>query len=228
MYDRFAGGRDRGRSRCCDRSLREPGNDDEREVVWVAELGGRVAGVMAAFPVADARPRSRRVPALGAASGAAVALAAGAVALLGGRPRPPSPPARALYVDALATDAAFGRRGVAPLCSRKPSDWRAPASWRRWRSTPRASNAGARALYARAGYGEVACSAGGARRCRASWRWSRSLARAERRSTLASGPPRRARPGPRSARGKNGSASERRATSSQTGNSPSRWPKRSR
>ena len=31
-----------------------------------------------------------------------------------------------------------------------------------------------------------------------------------------------------SARGKNGSASERRATSSQTGNSPSRWPKRSR
>jgi ribosomal protein S18 acetylase RimI-like enzyme len=112
MYDRFAGGRDRA-LRLLERSLAEPGNASSAEVVWVVELDGRVAAAMAGFPVEEAIRRS--------AAFLRVALRhappwrwpeALLLYWLGGRAAP-SPPAPAFYVDALATDPRFRRRGAA-------------------------------------------------------------------------------------------------------------------
>jgi hypothetical protein len=57
MYNRFAGGPDRA-LRLLERSLAEPGNASSADVVWVAEVDGRVAGAMAGFPVDEAVARS--------------------------------------------------------------------------------------------------------------------------------------------------------------------------
>jgi ribosomal protein S18 acetylase RimI-like enzyme len=112
MYDLFTGGRDRALRVLRDAYARE-GNSASREVVTVAELDGRIVGVMAAFPVpeGDARARTfvrltlRRIPPWRWTRTLRVFR-------LGGRLTPPAPP-NALYVDALATDAGFRRGGVA-------------------------------------------------------------------------------------------------------------------
>lgn len=160
MYDRFAGGRTRALA-LLDRSLREPGNASSADVVWVAELDGRVAGVMAAFPVADALPRSRAFLrlALRVAPPWRWPLAL-SLYWAGGRASP-SPPARALYVDALATDAAFERRGVASALLAEAERLARARKLGAVALDTTVSNAGARALYARAGYSEVAYRAAG-------------------------------------------------------------------
>ena len=56
MYNRFAGGQERA-LRLLERSLAEPGNASSADVVWVAEVDGRVAAAMAAFPVDEAVTR---------------------------------------------------------------------------------------------------------------------------------------------------------------------------
>jgi ribosomal protein S18 acetylase RimI-like enzyme len=112
MYDLFTGGRERALRVLRDAYARA-GNSASREVVTVAELDGRIVGVMSAFPVPEGDSRARaflrltlwRIPpwrwprTLG-------------VFRLGGRLTPPAP-SDALYVDALATDDRFRRRGVA-------------------------------------------------------------------------------------------------------------------
>jgi ribosomal protein S18 acetylase RimI-like enzyme len=155
MYDRFSGGRERA-LRVLRRSLEEPGNASSGEVVWVAAVDGHVAGAMAAFPVEDAAPRARAF--LGIALRAAppwrwpVALY---LYWAGGRAAP-SPPASAFYVDALATDPAFRRRGAARALLA------AAESEARERRLPTIAldttiaNEPARALYASEGFDEVA------------------------------------------------------------------------
>jgi ribosomal protein S18 acetylase RimI-like enzyme len=112
MYDLFTGGAERAARilvAACDRS----GNSASREVISVVELDGRVVGAMAAFPVSEADTRAR----------AFLRLTLGRtppwrwprtlkVFRLGGRLTPPAP-LDALYVDSLATDAGYRRRGVA-------------------------------------------------------------------------------------------------------------------
>jgi GNAT superfamily N-acetyltransferase len=111
-YTAYAGGPERAR-----RLLRtlypRRGHTASWEVCHVAETGGTVVGVLAAFPAGEGDALARRfvrltllhsapwrVPALMRHLRATAAVA-------------PHPPARMLYVDALATDAAHRRRGVA-------------------------------------------------------------------------------------------------------------------
>ena len=160
MYDRFAGGRKRALA-LIDRSLREPGNASSADVVWVAELDGRVAGAMAAFAVDEGLARSRSFLrlALRVAPPWRWPLAL-ALYWAGGRASP-TPPPRALYVDALATDPAFERRGVASALLAEAERLASGRNLTAVALDTTVTNTGARALYARAGYDEVAYRAAG-------------------------------------------------------------------
>jgi ribosomal protein S18 acetylase RimI-like enzyme len=155
MYNRFAGGSDRA-LRLLERSLALPGTASSAEVVWVAELDGRVAAAMAAFPVEEAIPRSAAFMRLALRHTPPwVWPRALLLYWVGGRAAP-APPAPAFYVDALATDPARRRRGAASaLLAEAERQARA-------RKLPRIAldttigNESARALYAREGFDEVA------------------------------------------------------------------------
>lgn len=155
MYDRFAGGRERA-LRVLERSLAAPGNASSAEVVWVAAVDGQVAGAMAAFPVEEASARARAFLRL-AMRGAPPWRWPVALYLYwaGGRAAP-SPPASALYVDALATDPDFRRRGAARAllaeAERGARERRLPAV----ALDTTMANEPARKLYASEGFDEVA------------------------------------------------------------------------
>jgi ribosomal protein S18 acetylase RimI-like enzyme len=155
MYDRFAGGRPRA-LRLIERAFAEPGNGHSVEVTWVAEVEGRVAGAMAAFPVDEGLVRARRFLAITLRSTPPWRWPSTLwLYWLGGRSSP-SPPSASFYVDALATAADARRRGVArALLAEAERQARA-------RGLPAVAldtglnNEGARRLYAAAGYDEVA------------------------------------------------------------------------
>lgn len=155
MYNRFAGGRERA-LRTLERAFHELGNSAAAEVVWVAEVEGVIAAAMAAFPVDEALARSRAFLRL-ALRGAPFWRWPGALRLywLGGRASP-SPPPAAFYIDALATDAGYRRRGLArALLAEAERQARA-------RGLPAIAldttmdNRPARSLYVNAGFDEVA------------------------------------------------------------------------
>jgi ribosomal protein S18 acetylase RimI-like enzyme len=112
MYDAYAGGRDRALV-LLRRAFRRPGTNASAETVVVAEVDGRVAGALSAFPIAEGTRRARAFLGLTLRSlppwrwPAAIRLYR-----LGGR-LTPAPPPGALYVDGLATDPLERRRGVA-------------------------------------------------------------------------------------------------------------------
>jgi ribosomal protein S18 acetylase RimI-like enzyme len=111
-YDAYAGSESRARSMLAAVYTRT-GHAASFEVCEVAELDGELAGVIAWFPVSEGDPRARRfvsltVPRIPPWRWPAVLRhlrAAGTVS--------PHPPPGSLYVDALAVDPAFRRRGVA-------------------------------------------------------------------------------------------------------------------
>jgi ribosomal protein S18 acetylase RimI-like enzyme len=155
MYDRFAGGRERALE-LLERSLAEPGNASSADVVWVAELAGVVAAAMAAFPVDQAGPRAGSFLRLALRSAPPWRWPRALVLYWAGGRAAPSPPSAAFYVDALATDPGLRRRGAA-LALLAEAERQARA-----RGLPAVAldttigNEGARALYARAGFEEVA------------------------------------------------------------------------
>jgi GNAT superfamily N-acetyltransferase len=154
MYDRFAGGRERA-LRALERSLGEPGTASSADVVRLAKIDGRPAAAMAAFPVDEASARARAFLRL-ALRGAPPWRWPIALYLywVGGR-WAPSPPDAALYVDALATDPAFRRRGAARAlladAERQARERGLPAI----ALDTTISNEAARRLYAAEGYDEV-------------------------------------------------------------------------
>ena len=226
-YDAYAGcepprpadaARGCGRSRATPRATRCAASRTS-----TGEVVGVLAGSCCASPTGSRTASSR------------LRAAAAALALVGvarhlraaGRSRP-DPPRDAFYVDGLAVAEAARRRGVArALLTRRAHRGRRAArpasrSTRAWptglpgRSTRRAASA----ARARTRAGPPAARAIGGDGFVSYFKPSRrSRARAPRRP---------APPGPSVIAGKNGSATERAATSSQTGNSPGRWPKRSR
>lgn len=112
MYDLFTGGRERA-ARILRAAYARDGNSASRETVTLAEIDGRIAGAMATFPVAEGDDRARAFLRLTLARTPPWFWPRTMrVFRLGGRLTPPAP-ADALYVDALATDPAFRRRGVA-------------------------------------------------------------------------------------------------------------------
>jgi ribosomal protein S18 acetylase RimI-like enzyme len=155
MYDRFAGGRNRALT-LLELSLAEPGNASSADVVWVAELDGRLAAAMAAFPVEEATKRSATFLRL-ALRHAPPWRWPEALLLywLGGRAAP-SPPAPAFYVDALATHPAFRRRGAAAALLAEAERQARTRGLPAVALDTTVTNSEARALYAREGFDEVA------------------------------------------------------------------------
>ena len=155
MYMRFSGGRKRALA-TLERAFSEPGNVSSGEVAWVVELDGRPAAAMAAFPVAEAAARSRAFLRL-TLRGTPVWRWPGTLRLYwaGGHANP-KPREDSFYVDALATDEAFRRRGAARAlldeAERQARERGIPAIT----LDTAMNNEGARALYAAAGFDEVA------------------------------------------------------------------------
>jgi GNAT superfamily N-acetyltransferase len=160
MYMRFSAGRERALA-TLERAFAEPGNVASGEVAWVVELNGRPAAAMAAFPVAEAGVRSRAFLRL-TLRGTPVWHWPSTLRLYwtGGRATP-KPRERSFYIDALATDPAFRRRGAAQAlldeAERQARERGLPAV----ALDTSMNNEGARALYAAAGFDEVAYQAPG-------------------------------------------------------------------
>jgi GNAT superfamily N-acetyltransferase len=155
MYMRFSGGRERALA-TLRRAFGEPGNVASSEVAWLVELDGRPVAAMTAFPVSEAAARSRAYLDL-ALRGTPVWRWPGTLRLYwaGGRASP-KPREDSLYVDALATDAEFRRRGAARAlldeAERQAREHGLPAVT----LDTAMNNEGARALYAATGFDEVA------------------------------------------------------------------------
>jgi ribosomal protein S18 acetylase RimI-like enzyme len=154
MYNRFAGGRERA-LRMLERAFAAPGNMASADCVWIAEVDGEPAAAMAAFPVEEAAARSRAFLRIALRSSPVWRWPASLRLYRAGGRASPSPPASAFYVDALATDTRFRRRGAARALLAEAE------RQARERSLPSVAldttipNQVARALYAREGYEEV-------------------------------------------------------------------------
>ena len=154
MYDRFAGGRDPA-LRVLGRAFRTEGTSASADVVTVAEVGGRVAGALAAFPVRETAARA----------GAFLRVALATVppwrwpttlwVYHAGARASPRPPDAALYVDALATDRDLRRRGTARALLRAAEARARELRLPRVALDTALENRPARALYAGAGFEEV-------------------------------------------------------------------------
>ena len=112
MYDVYAGGTRRA-LRILHAAYRRSGNSASQEIVWVAEVDGVVAGVVAAFPVGEGDSRAGRFLRVTLARTPPWKWPATLRIFRTGADLTPMPPADSLYVDALATDTRFRRRGVA-------------------------------------------------------------------------------------------------------------------
>jgi ribosomal protein S18 acetylase RimI-like enzyme len=155
MYMRFSGGRERALA-TLERAFSEPGNVASGEVTWLAELDGRPAAAMAAFPVAEAAARSQAFLGL-TLRGTPFWRWPSTLRLFwaGGRASP-KPRESSFYVDALATDAAFRRRGAARALLEEAERQAGERGLSSVALDTTMSNEGARALYAAAGFDEVA------------------------------------------------------------------------
>ncbi|HEX8053358.1 MAG TPA: GNAT family N-acetyltransferase, partial [Thermoleophilaceae bacterium] len=112
MYERFAGDRDSS-VRVLRAGFRRAGTGASGDVVTVAEVGGAVAGAMAAFPAQEIERRARRfMRLLLRRTPPWTWRETYRLYRLGAEVAPPPPPS-SFYVDSLATDPRHRRRGVA-------------------------------------------------------------------------------------------------------------------
>jgi ribosomal protein S18 acetylase RimI-like enzyme len=151
MYDIYAGGTRRA-LRILGAAYRRPGNSASREIVWVAELDGEVAGALAAFPVTEGDRRASRFLRVTLFRTPPWKWPATLRIFTTGAELTPMPPPGSLYIDALATEARFRRRGVASALLDEASRVAAEAGLRALALDTAATNAGAQALYERAGF----------------------------------------------------------------------------
>jgi len=146
------GGSPRGGVRVIEDAFGRSGTDNSREVVTVAELDGRLAGAMAAFPVSEAEERRKRFLRTALRHRAPWHwLRIWRLARHGSR-HAPRPPANAFYVDALATRDGFRRRGVAMALLREAERLARERGFAALALDTVAENSGARALYSRFGF----------------------------------------------------------------------------
>jgi ribosomal protein S18 acetylase RimI-like enzyme len=155
MYARFSGGRERALA-TLERAFGEPGNLASGDVTWLVELDGRPAAAMSAFPVAEAGARSRAYLGLTLRSTPVWRWPATLRLYWAGGRSSPKPRNDSFYIDSLATDAAFRRRGAARAlldeAERQAREHGLPAV----ALDTTMNNEVARALYAAAGFDEVA------------------------------------------------------------------------
>jgi ribosomal protein S18 acetylase RimI-like enzyme len=155
MYARFSGGRERALA-TLERAFSEPGNVASCEVAFVVELDGRPAAAMTVFPVSEAGERSRAYLSL-TLRGTPPWRWPGTLRLYwaGGHANP-KPRDDSLYVDALATDPEFRRRGAARALLEEADRVARERGLPTVALDTAMNNEGARALYAATGFDEVA------------------------------------------------------------------------
>jgi len=150
-YSAYAGGPERAR-----RLLRtlypRTGHTASWEVCHVAEAGGRVVGVLAAFPSDEGDALARRFVRLTLLHSAPWRIPALMRHLRATAAVAPHPPARVLYVDALATDAGHRRRGVARALLAQAERMAAAAGLEAVALDTGIENRAARSLYERTGF----------------------------------------------------------------------------
>ena len=150
-YDLFTGNRDRA-LQVLVATIPRPGNDTSRDGAIVAEIDGQVAGAVVAFPAVEETARRRRFL---------------RHALLRrppwrwprilrnarlGEQITPDPGPDALYIDALATDDRFRRRGVGTALLDAAAERARALGLGKLALDTGAANAPARALYERYGF----------------------------------------------------------------------------
>ena len=155
MYDRYAGSRKLA-ERSIRRALGREGNTASPDVVWVADLDGRVAGVMAAMPYDEWTPRAhcflrvtlRSIPPWRWPAALWLYRASGRTS--------PQPPEACFYIDSLATATAQRRLGVARALLAEAEREALDCGLRSVALDTWVDNKPARALYLSAGFEEVA------------------------------------------------------------------------
>jgi ribosomal protein S18 acetylase RimI-like enzyme len=151
MYDIYAGGARRA-LRILQAAFARPGNSASREVVWVAEAEGAVAGALAAFPVAEGDRRASRFLRVTLLRTPPWKWAATLRIFHAGADITPIPPPGSFYIDALATDDRFRRRGVATALLDTAARLAAESGLEAVALDTAATNAAAQALYESAGF----------------------------------------------------------------------------
>jgi ribosomal protein S18 acetylase RimI-like enzyme len=151
MYDVYAGGTRRA-LRILTAAYRRAGNSASREIVWVAELDGEIAGALAAFPVEEGDRRASRFLRVTMLRTPPWKWPATLRIFQTGAESTPVPPPGCMYIDALATDSRFRRRGVASALLGEASRQAAEAGLSAVALDTAATNAAAQALYESAGF----------------------------------------------------------------------------
>jgi ribosomal protein S18 acetylase RimI-like enzyme len=155
LFDRYAGSRERA-LRLLVAATKRPGNSASLEIVTVAEVDGRVAGAVAAFPVGQASRRGARMFRL---SFAKLPLSAWRGMLRihrhGSRHVPPPPP-DCYYVDSLAVLGDSRRRGAGSALLRAAEERARAHGLGLLALETEIQNTAARALYEGFGFEEAA------------------------------------------------------------------------
>jgi ribosomal protein S18 acetylase RimI-like enzyme len=151
MYDLYAGGSARA-LRILRAAYGKPGNSASHETIRVAELDGQVAGALAAFPVSEGDRRASSFLRVTLARTPPWKWPATLRIFHSGADLTPLPPSESLYIDSLSTDARFRRRGVATVLLDEALRLATTAGLSAVALDTAASNAGAQALYERAGF----------------------------------------------------------------------------
>jgi ribosomal protein S18 acetylase RimI-like enzyme len=151
MYDIYAGGSTRA-IRILRAAYAKPGNSASREIVHVAEIDGQVAGALAAFPVPEGDARARRFLIVTLARTPPWKWPATLRIFNKGAGLTPIPPPGSLYIDALATDARFRRRGAATALLDEASRQAAARGLTHVALDTAVTNTAAQALYDRSGF----------------------------------------------------------------------------
>jgi len=154
LYDRYAGSPRLAR-RALSRALERDDTTASHDVVWVAELDGRVAGAMAAMPVDWWATRSREFLSVTLRAIPPWRWPTALWLYRTGARAAPALPTDSLYVDSLATAAHARRRGVARALLAEADRQAGTRGLRRVALDAFADNHAARALYRGAGYRET-------------------------------------------------------------------------
>jgi ribosomal protein S18 acetylase RimI-like enzyme len=150
-YAAYAGGPERAR-RLLRTLYSRRGHSASWEVCRVAEVDGVLVGVLAAFPSAEGDELARRFIRLTLLHSAPWRIPRLMRHLRATSAIAPHPPARMLYVDALATDAAHRRRGVARALLAEADRMADAAGLEGVALDTGIENRAARALYEHAGF----------------------------------------------------------------------------
>lgn len=146
------GGSERRGIKLIEAAFATTGTDSAQEVVTLAELEGRIVGVMAAFPSGEGDERRRRFTRLAMRRRPPWRWPRIARVARNGARRSPIPPLDSFYIDALATAEGYRRRGVAEALLQEAERAARAQGLTALALDTTVANSPARALYERFGF----------------------------------------------------------------------------